>query len=287
MNRVTAESTFECVTPDGIRLHVYRWLPDQPSDTTTTPRSLVVVVHGILEHAGRYAEMAGRLNRTGIAVWAFDLRGHGRSSGSRVWINHFDRYLDDVSLVLAEARAAHPGVPIFLFGHSMGGLIALQTRLAAAVRLAGLIVSAPALHVADEFVPWLRKLAAFGSRWFPWVRLARMGCSTMSRDPAVVADYRSDPLVHHGRIPTRTGAEIIRVGEETCQRAGDVKLPLLVLQGTADAVVQCQATEAFYQATGSGDKTLRLFPGLYHDLPREPEKAEICAEMANWILQRC
>lgn len=295
MNREGDETSFECMTPDGLQLHVHRWLPDQASeeeeaerpDTTAAPRALVVVVHGILEHAGRYAEMAGHLNRAGIAVWAPDLRGHGRSSGSRAWVNHFDRYLDDVSLVLAEARAAHPNVPAFLFGHSMGGLIVLQPRFAATDLPAGLIVSAPALHVADEFVPWLRKLAAFGSRWFPWARLARMGCSTMSRDAKVVADYRSDPLVHHGRIPTRTGAEIIRVGEETCQRAPHIKLPLLVLQGTADAVVFCQATEAFYQATGSGDKTLRLFPGLYHDLPREPEKEEICAEIANWILGRC
>lgn len=307
MNSGTFESSFERATPDGIRLHIYRWMPspvDATGDsccansygagarggeslsTAAIPCALVVVVHGILEHAGRYADMAEHLNRAGIAVWGLDLRGHGRSSGSRVWTDHFDRYLDDVSLVLGEARAAHPDLPIFLFGHSMGGLIVLQSRFAEVDRPAGLIASAPAIHVADEFIPWLRKLAAFGSRWFPWARLARMGCSSMSRDEKVVADYRSDPLVYHGRIPTRTGAEIIRVGDETRQSAAHIKLPLLVLQGTADAVVLCGATEALYQSAGSGDKTLRLFPGLYHDLPREPEKEEICAEITKWVLAR-
>lgn len=307
MNPESLESSFEREAPNGVRLHVYRWMPvsDAATGNTNTAHScnsetdkherphrdpiahaLVLVVHGILEHAGRYAEMAQHLNRAGIAVWGVDLRGHGRSSGSRVWTDHFDRYLDDVSLVLAEAQTAHPDLPIFLFGHSMGGLIVLQSRLAEANPPAGLIVSAPAIHVADEFIPWLRKLAAFGSRWFPRVRLARMGSSSMSRDKDVVADYRRDPLVYHGRIPTRTGAEIIRVGEETRQRASGITLPLLVLQGTADAVVLPGATEEVYQAASSGDKTLRVFPGLYHDLPREPEKEEICSEIANWILAR-
>ena len=167
------------------------------------------------------------------------------------------------------------------------GLIVLQPRLTQTHPPTGLIVSAPSIHVADEFIPWLRKLAAFGSRWFPWARLARMGCSSMSRDKAVVDDYRTDPLVHHGRIPTRTGAEIIRVGEETRRQADRIELPLLILQGTADAVVLCEATEALYQAVGSGDKTLRLYPGLYHDLPREPEKEEVFAEITSWILARC
>ena len=307
MNPEALESSFQQKTSDGVRLHVYRWIPEPETATAHTntahscnsetstherphkefpPHALVLIVHGILEHAGRYAEMAKYLNRAGIAVWGVDLRGHGRSSGSRVWTDHFDRYLDDVSLVLSEAQATHPDLPIFLLGHSMGGLIVLQSRFAETNPPAGLIVSAPAIHVADEFIPWLRKLAAFGSRWFPRVRLARMGSSSMSRDRDVIADYRRDPLVYHGRIPTRTGAEIIRVGEETRQRASDITLPLLVLQGTADAVVLCGATEEVYRAVSSGDKTLRLFPGLYHDLPREPEKEEICSEIANWIRAR-
>ncbi len=281
MHQATDDSFLQCTTDDGVRLYVRRWSGEVPA------KALAVVVHGIVEHSGRYAEMAASLNRAGIVVWAPDTRGHGRSSGSRVWVDRFDRYVDDLAIVLAEARAAYPDLPLFLFGHSMGSMIALSSASAATEPPAGLIISAPPFGVADGLFPWLRKVAAFGSRWFPWLRLVRMGSSKLSRDAAVVAQFRADPLVFHGRIPTRTGAEVLRVSEEVRQRASKVTLPVLVLQGTADAVVSPQATEAFYQAAGSGDKTLRLYPGLYHDLPREPEKAEICAEIANWVLQRC
>ena len=177
--------------------------------------------------------------------------------------------------------------PVFFFGHSMGGLIALRAGLASADPVAGLILSAPALGVDEDLFPWLRKLALIGSRWFPRLRIARLGSSMLSRDPEVVADFRADPLVFHGRIPTRTGAEVFRMSDETAGRAEELTLPLLILQGTGDAVVSPGASEAFYRQAASGDKTLRLYPGLYHDLPREPEKQEILAEIAAWITGRC
>ncbi len=189
--------------------------------------------------------------------------------------------------MVARARVASPDLPVFLFGHSMGALIVLRAASLLTEAPTGLILTAPAVSVAEGLFPWLRKVAAFGSRWFPWLRLVRLGSSMLSRDAEVIAHFRADPLVFHGRIPTRTGNEILRVSEEARRRASEVTLPMLILQGTADAVVSAQATEEFYQAAGSGDKTLRLYPGLYHDLPREPEKEEIFAEIANWILGRC
>lgn len=276
-----AESAIRCTTDDGVDLHVRRWSGEAPA------KALAVVVHGIVEHSGRYADMAAALNRAGINVWAADNRGHGRSSGSRVWVDRFDRYAEDLALVVAEARAAEPDLPLFLFGHSMGTLIVLRSIPLLDRMPVGLILSAPPIRVADGLFPWLQNLAAFGSRWFPWLRLARMGGKRLSRDPEVVADFRSDPLVFHGRIPTRTGAEILRVGEEVLQQASQIRFPLLLLQGTGDAVVSAAATEEFCQAVGSDDKTLRVYPGLYHDLPREPEKEEICKEVTGWILDRC
>ncbi len=277
----SAGSTFYCTAADGTQLVVRRWPSEGPS------KALAIVVHGIVEHSGRYAEMAAALNRAGIAVWAPDTRGHGLSSGPRIWVERFDRYAEDLSIVVAEARAAHPGLPLFLLGHSMGTLIVLCAWPMLAEKPAGIILSAPPLSLATGLFPWLQKVAAFGSRWLPRLRLVRLGSSRLSRDAEVVAQFRADPLVFHGRIPTRTGGEILRVSEEVRRRAADVTLPLLVLQGTADAVVAAQATEEFYRAAGSGDKTLRVYPGLYHDLPREPEKKEICREIAHWILARC
>lgn len=281
MTKETAESAIQCPTNDGVHLHVRRWASEAPA------KALAIVVHGIVEHSGRYADMAIALNRAGITVWAADNRGHGRSSGSRVWVDRFDRYAEDLSIVVAQARAAHPDLPLFLFGHSMGTLIVLRSIPLLDRMPVGVILSAPPIAVADGLFPWLRTLAVIGSRWFPHLRLARMGGKRLSRDPEVVADFRADPLVFHGRIPTRTGAEVLRVGDEVRQQASRLTFPLLLLQGTGDAVVSAKASEEFYQAVGSADKTLRLYPGLYHDLPREPEKEEICKEVANWIIRRC
>jgi len=274
-------STVDCPARDGLRLHVRQVLPDRPA------KALVIVVHGVIEHGGRYAELAAAMSREGLAVWIADLRGHGRSEGSRVWVESFDQYVDDLAVVVDQARATQPDAPLFLFGHSLGGLIVLKTSQVLRDSLAGVIVSAPAVSVAEGLFPWLRKLAGLGSRLFPRWRLAKLGCSKLSRDPQVIADFRADPLVFHGRIPTRTGAEILRESAAMQEQGAKISSPLLILQGTGDVVVSPQGVERFYGLAASGDKTLRTFPGLYHDLPREPERAEILAEIATWICRRC
>lgn len=266
---------------DGLRLYVRRWLPPGK------PRALLVLAHGFAEHGGRYAELAQWLNRSNIIVWIPDCRGHGRSQGSRVWVDHFDRYVSDFLGVVAEARREHPGLPVFLAGHSMGGAVATLASLSEAPGTDGLILSAPAVGLAKDLFPWLRRLAAWASRLLPRLRLARMGSAMLTRDPRVLAEFRDDPLVYHGRIPSRTGAEILRASGEVRRAAAKVRLPVLILQGTADAVVSSEEVQRFYDELSSGDKTLRLYPGLYHDLPREPERQTILAELAAWIERRC
>ncbi len=273
--------TFQCTSDDGVCLRGRRWETKEPA------RAIAVVVHGIVEHSGRYAELAESLNRAGIAVWAADTRGHGRSDGDRIWVEHFDRYAKDLALVTKAAQDSHPGLPTFLLGHSMGTLIVLRSVPLLPEAPSGVILSAPPIEVAATLFPWMKKLAAFGGRWFPRLRLVRMGSSRLSRDPKVVRQFRADPLVFHDRIPTRTGAEVLRVSEVVREQASQFTCPLLILQGTEDVVVSPEATEAFHQAAGSADKTLHLLPGVYHDLPREPEKAEIAAEIAAWIGARC
>jgi len=272
------EDRFE--THDGLRLCENRWLPE------SDPSAVVVVVHGIIEHSGRYAPTALELNRHGYAVYAMDLRGHGKSEGERVFIRSFDEYLDDLERFLDRVRAREPDKPTFLFGHSMGG--AIVTLLAATRRpdVRGLVLSAPALQIAGGLFPVLRRLAAFFSLVLPRLRLVQMGFRMLSRDPEVVAQFKSDPLVFHGRFPVRTGAEILHAVRRIQGQMESVGLPLLILHGTGDLVTDPEGSRRLHARAGSTDKTLKLYAGLYHDLLHEPEKEQVAADLIEWLRAR-
>ena len=270
------EDSFQ--TDDGLILHEYGWLPDDE------PAAVLLLVHGVVEHCGRYAEMAAVLNRHGVAVHGFDLRGHGRSEGDRVWVNRFDRYVADLGGYVDRVAGRHSNTLPFLFGHSMGGTIAGLFAVQRPDAVAGLVLSAPALIVPDERFPFLRRLAAVGSVLFPRLRLARLGGSMMSSDPEVVAQFQADPLVFHGRMPTRTGYEILQAGKRLLRQSERLTVPLLILHGTADVVTSPDGSRQLHTRSESTDKTLKLHDGLYHDLPREPKKAQIFADMAQWLL---
>jgi len=269
---------------DGIALFERRWLPDGK------PRGEVLVVHGFIEHGGRYRPMAEALAGRGFAVSATDLRGHGRSGGPRCLIRSFHEYLNDLDCSFARARSrAEVGssdLPLFLFGHSMGGLIAILWCVKRQPPLRGLIVSGPALALPDRLFPWLRHLAKAGSVLFPWLRLGRMGCRHISRDEAVVRQFRDDPLVFHGGFPVRTGAEILRAGEVARRQSHELRVPLLILHGTADRVATVEASRALYEQAVSDDKELRLYPGLYHEVLNEPEREQVLADLIEWIEKR-
>lgn len=267
-------------TPDGVRLFVRAWLPEGET------AAAVIVVHGFIEHSGRYAELAAALNQHGFAVYSLDLRGHGRSAGQRIWISSFDEYLTDVDTLLGRVRQREAGKPIFLFGHSMGGLIALQFALRRQADLRGLIVSGAVVRLGTRVFPWLRRLAVVAGWLLPRLRLVRMGGGMVSRDPAVVADFRRDPLVFHDRFPLRTGAEIIRAGRQIETRLEEFRLPLLILHGTGDVVTDPEGSRELFARAESPDKTLKLYEGLYHDLLHEPEREQVIAELVAWLSQR-
>ena len=250
-------------------------------------RGVVVIVHGFCEHGGRYGRLAEELERQGFAAHVGDLRGHGKSAGSRIAIRRFDDYLHDAERQLERARQQHPGRPVFLLGHSMGGAIVLWLAITRQPPVEGLIVSAPAVSVGDRVFPLLRRVAGVCSMVAPWLRLFRVGGGRISRDPAVVADFRADPLVFHGRFPVRTGAEILRIGGEIQRHAASLTLPVLLLHGTDDKVTDPVGSRLVYDRATSADKTLRLYPGLYHDLFHEPEHRQVTADVVGWLAQRC
>jgi alpha-beta hydrolase superfamily lysophospholipase len=266
--------------PDGFQRYVRCWQPDGPA------RGAVVIVHGFCEHGGRYAALAEIFCRQGLAVFAPDLLGHGHSEGPRAYVNRFDDFLDDLDRLLVQIRAWLPAAPIFLLGHSMGGTIAARLAINRRPPLAGLILSAAAVRVHARIHPLLRKLAGVASRLFPRLRLVRIGAKYLSRNPAVVADFRADPLVFHGRFTVRIGAEILRAAQQLDLQAAQLRLPLLILHGTDDFVADVAGSRHVYDACGSADKTFRLCQNAYHDLFHDPGWEELAAETAAWITAR-
>jgi alpha-beta hydrolase superfamily lysophospholipase len=265
---------------DGLKLYQRRWQPGG------TPRAEVLLVHGFIEHSGRYAAAAESLVGHDWAVTAADLRGHGKSDGARCWVRSFDEYVDDLDLCFERTVALAAGRPLFLLGHSLGGLIAVLWYIRRRPTLNGLILSGPALEVNKQIFPWLQHLARVGSVLFPRLRLVRMGARNISRDPQVVTQFRDDPLVFHGRFPVRTGAEILRAGRLARGKFEAVRVPLLILHGTADRVAAVEASQDLFRRAVAADKTLRLYPGLYHEVLNEPEKEQVLKDLIEWIDQR-
>ena len=265
---------------DGLSLYRQCWLPQGDS------RAVVIFLHGFTEHSGRYAELAERLCSEGYAVYAMDLRGHGKSAGDRAFVRSFDEFLADLDAFLEVVRRSEPDKPLFLFGHSMGGAIIAHYAITRRPEVRGLLLSAPPVSVGSRVFPILRRLASLLSRLFPRLRVVRMGFQFLSRDAEVVAQFNSDPLVFHGRFPVRIGAEILQAAKHLQDHAEAIRLPLLILQGTGDRVVDPQGAEQLHEQAASRDKKLRLYAGLYHDLLHEPEKAQVAADLIEWLNAR-
>jgi alpha-beta hydrolase superfamily lysophospholipase len=268
-------------TTDGLSLHAQWRRPEAAS-----PRAAVVLVHGYAEHCGRYGGVARALADAGALVYAYDQRGFGRSGGRRAYVDTFDQYLDDLAHVLSFVRARTPDVPLFLFGHSMGGLVALKYVLDRSPTVAGLMLSAPALEINPDLAPLLRRLAHLLGRLAPTLPTVRSPEGALSRDPAVVEAAQTDPLNYHGRIPARTGAELLRAGADVRGRLDTLTRPFLVLHGTADPLAEPKWSRRLYARAAAPDKTLRLYEGSYHEPFHDYDRAEVLADLSAWLRER-
>lgn len=262
----------------GLEIHWRAWSPPDPA------RAVVLIAHGAAEHSGRYEWVAGRLVERGLAVLALDHRGHGRSDGPRAYVDRVEHAVADLDALARLAADREPGVPLFLLGHSMGGMIALAYALDHQEKLAGLVLSAP---LALLPVPAAARLAArtLGTV-APRLPVARIDGSTVSRDPAVVAAYDSDPLNHRRPLPARTVAELLATVATFPDRLPDLRLPLLTVYGTGDRLVDPRASRLVDDRAGSADKTLIAYDGLYHEVLNEPERERVLADVADWIEAR-
>jgi alpha-beta hydrolase superfamily lysophospholipase len=247
------------------------------------PAGVVVLVHGAHEHGGRYAHVAERLAAGGYASYAPDHPGHGRSPGRRGNIVSLAAAVEGVAQTSRAAADRHPGVPLFVYGHSLGGLVALQYLTGEPhERVAGGVVSAPALDTSTAN-PVQRVLAPVLSRLAPDLGVLQLDAETVSRDPEVVAAYRSDPLNHTGRMAARTGTEIMLGAAAMPARLRGLRLPLLVLHGGADRLMPPSASEVVRAHAGSPDLTVRIWDGLFHEPHNEPEKDQVLDDVVAWL----
>jgi acylglycerol lipase len=264
-------------TLDGHALHIQSWHP-------ATTMAKIVITHGYAEHGGRYETFAKTLVELGYAVYAWDLRGHGRSTGQRCLVQDFAEYVGDLQLVIDYA-VDEVAVPIFLMGHSMGGTIStLYAMQSAKIALRGLILSAPFLQQPGrEDSPGFVKSINILSRFWPTMPTFKIDSSKISRDSLVVAAYDRDPLVFHGRSPVCTVAAIFRAMGQIRAGCHQIELPLLILHGGLDGLADPAGSDRLMASVGSIDKTHKVYPDCYHELFNEPEKDQVWSDFLTWL----
>ncbi len=262
----------------GLQIHRQSWSPDGEV------RAWLLVVHGLAEHSSRYQPMAEFLTDAGYALCTLDLPGHGKSEGSPGHIDSFDDFLDTLEQILDELKNSQPGKPIFLLGHSMGGLISAHFLLQHQRDFHGAILSGPAIQVPGGKPPLFQLLLVrLLARVAPRVGVMQLDAHGVSRDPEVVADYIDDPLNYGGKISARGVAELFAAMEVIQARAAEITLPILIMHGEADTMTPAEGSRLLHQRANSTDKTLRIYPGLHHEIFNEPERLELFGELRGWL----
>jgi alpha-beta hydrolase superfamily lysophospholipase len=275
----TQHLQFELHAADGLGLYGQAWMPPRA-------RAVIALVHGIAEHAGRYAFLAERANRREFGVVAVDLRGHGRSPGERSYVERFDDYLLDVDALLTKAQELAAGGPVFLMGHSMGGAIALRWLTQRDRPVAGVVLSSAALKIGGDVPRLLVALAPLLSRWLPHLRGTRLDPALISRDPAQVAAYVNDPLVSLKAPPARTGAELLKVMAANRAAASGVTHAAYLFHGEADRLTDPAGSREIFELWGGPDRSLRLWPGSRHETLNDFDREAVASELLDWLLAR-
>lgn len=268
------QSEFTLSTNDGLALFARSWGDAQ------TSRAVVVLVHGLGEHCGRYEHVAQAHVSESFYVLGFDQRGHGRSPGKRGLIPSYDQPLDDIAVAIEHAKADAPGLPLFLYGHSLGGLEVLHYGLVRKSELQGVIVTSPALMVSTSTLN--RLMAGLMKHLAPNMIVANgLDASALSRDPQVGQAYLQDPLVHD-KVSVRLGSYMMDIGRYVLDHAAEWSLPLYLAHGTADRICQFEGSAQFAARAGAM-VTFHPWEGLYHETHNELNKDEVIQAMLDWL----
>jgi acylglycerol lipase len=270
------EEMFEAV--GGLKIFLRSWRPEEK------PRAVIVICHGVNSHGGQYIWTAEQFVNAGFAVFALDLRGRGKSEGERFYVENVAEYVSDVAGTVKIAKSRHPGLPVFLLGHSAGGVVSSVYCLENQSELAGFICESFAFQVpAPSFVLAAVKGLSHVAPRLPALKLKN---EDFSRDPKAVEALNNDPLTAHEAQPAITVAALVRADERLREEFPLITLPVLIMHGTEDKATVCHGSEFFYKTAGSRDKTLKLYEGHYHDLLNDFGKEGVIADITTWIDKR-
>jgi alpha-beta hydrolase superfamily lysophospholipase len=269
------EGTFK-----GIReadIYYQAWIPEGVT------RSVLVVVHGLAEHCGRYGNLVNYFVPRGYAVWGVDHPGHGKSAGRRVYVDRFNDYTETLQRFFDLVRSHHPRQSLFLVGHSLGGLIASSYLLDHQAGLTGAVLSGPVVKIPENISPGVIFLGKILSAFVPTMRLVGLQAQGICRDPAVVQAYLDDPLVFKGKTTARLGAEMLKAMERVSSQAVKIVLPVLIVQGSADLLVNPDGARMLYEKIGSRDKKILVYEGFFHEVFNEPEHLKVMGDLEEWL----
>ena len=278
MTTTRTERNFDGV--GGVRIVYDVWTPDTP------PRAVVVLSHGLGEYARRYDHVAQRFGEAGLVTYALDHRGHGRSAGKRMLVRDITEYTGDFDTLVGIAKREHPALKCIVLGHSMGGGIVFAYGVERPDNYDLMVLSGPAVAAQDLVHPAMALVAKGLGALVPGLPVQELDESLISRDPAVVEAYRTDPLVYHGRVPAGVGRALLQVGETMPQRAPALTAPLLVVHGSDDGLIPVDGSRRLVDCVGSTDVELKVYPGLYHEVFNEPERDQVLDDVVSWITKR-
>ncbi|HEY6856850.1 MAG TPA: lysophospholipase [Mycobacterium sp.] len=278
MTTTRTERAFDGI--GGVRVVYDVWTPD------TTPRGVVVLSHGFGEHARRYDHVAQRFGQDALVTYALDHRGHGRSGGKRVLVKDISEYTGDFDTLVGIAGKEHPGVTRVVLGHSLGGGIVFAYGVERPDAYDLMVLSGPAVAAQTAVSPPLAWLAKTLGAIVPGLPVQQLDAGAVSRDPAVVDAYNTDPLVYHGKVPAGVARALVLVGETMPKRAAALTAPLLVVHGSEDQLIPVDGSRQLADAVGSSDVELKVYPGLYHEVFNEPERDQVLDDVVSWINAR-
>ena len=267
-------------TSDGLTLQGERWI------AAGRPKASLVLSHGYSEHLGRYEHVLRPLAVNRFAIYAADHRGHGKSAGARALVRRFDQYIDDLDLVVNRARQEQGGKPCYLLGHSMGGLIALRYALAYPEKIDALVLSAPAIKPAQDSSRLQEASLRLIAKVAPGMPVVPPLEGVLSSDPAVEERAKQDPLFYSGKTKAKQAVEIVDAGREVLKRASQLKMPLMILHGSDDGLVDPKGSEQLYKLTNNRpgvDTTMVVWPGMKHELLNEPDGDQVLGVIIAWL----